>query len=139
MPPAGRTDLLRRVPLFSDLEKRELEELAGSLKDRTFRAGETVAQEGQGGVGFFVIEDGEARVSVRGEERGRLGPGDYFGEIALIAETDRTATIVAETELRCLGMTFWDFRPFVEGSGKVAWKMLQVLAKRLRDVEQRAG
>ena len=139
MPPAGRTDLLRRVPLFSDLEKRELEELAGSLKDRTFRAGETVAQEGQGGVGFFVIEDGEARVSVRGEDRGRLGPGDYFGEVALIAETDRTATIVAETELRCLGMTFWDFRPFVEGNGKVAWKMLQVLAKRLRDVEQRAG
>lgn len=139
MAPAGRTDLLRRVPLFSDLEKRELEELSGSLKDRTFRAGETVAQEGQGGVGFFVIEDGEARVSVRGEDRGRLGPGDYFGEVALIAETDRTATIVAETELRCLGMTFWDFRPFVEGNGKVAWKMLQVLAKRLRDVEQRAG
>ena len=139
MPPAGRTDLLRRVPLFSDLEKRELDELAASLKERTFRAGETVAQEGQGGVGFFVIEDGEARVSVRGEERRRLGPGDYFGEVALIAETDRTATIVADTELRCLGMTFWDFRPFVEGNGKVAWKMLQVLAKRLRDVEQRAG
>ena len=135
----SRTDLLRRVPLFSDLEKRELEQLAGSLKERIFRAGETVAQEGQGGVGFFVIEDGEARVSVRGEDRGRLGPGDYFGEIALIAETDRTATIVADTELKCLGMTFWDFRPFVEGNGKVAWKMLQVLAKRLRSVEQRAG
>jgi CRP/FNR family cyclic AMP-dependent transcriptional regulator len=135
----SRTDLLRRVPLFSDLEKRELAELVGSLKERIFRAGETVAQEGQGGVGFFVIQDGEARVSVRGEERGRLGPGDYFGEIALIAETDRTATIVADSELKCLGMTFWDFRPFVEGNGKVAWKMLQVLAKRLRAVEQRAG
>jgi CRP-like cAMP-binding protein len=136
---SARTELLRRVPLFSDIERRELEELANSLKERTFRAGETVSQEGQGGVGFFVIEDGEARVSVRGDERGRLGPGDYFGEIALIAESERTATIVAETELRCLGMTFWDFRPFVEGNGKVAWKMLQVLAKRLRDVEQRAG
>jgi CRP/FNR family transcriptional regulator, cyclic AMP receptor protein len=132
-------DLLRRVPLFSDLERRELEEIAGSLKERIFREGETVAQEGQGAVGFFVIEDGEARVSVRGEDRGRLGPGDYFGEIALIAETERTATIIAGTELRCLGMTFWDFRPFVEGNGKVAWKMLQVLAKRLRSVEQRAG
>src|SRR5919106_5501404 len=132
-----RIDLLRRVPLFSDLERRELQEIAGSLKDRTFREGETVAQEGQGAVGFFVIEDGDARVSVRGEDRGRLGPGDYFGEIALIAETERTATIIAETELRCLGMTFWDFRPFVEGNGSVAWKMLQVLAKKLRDVEQR--
>ena len=134
-----RIDLLRRVPLFSDLERRELGELAQSLKERTFSAGETVAQEGQGAVGFFIIEDGEARVSVRGEERGRLGPGDYFGEIALIAETERTATIIAETELRCLGMTFWDFRPFVEANGTVAWKMLQALAKRLRDVEQRSG
>jgi CRP-like cAMP-binding protein len=132
-------DLLRRVPLFSDLERRELEELAGSLKERTFREGETVAQEGQGAVGFFIIENGEARVSVRGEERGRLGPGDYFGEIALIAETERTATIIAETELRCLGMTFWDFRPFVEANGTVAWKLLQALAKRLRDVEKRSA
>jgi CRP/FNR family transcriptional regulator, cyclic AMP receptor protein len=134
-----RIELLRRVPLFSDLERRELGELAESLKERTFRAGETVAQEGQGAVGFFIIEDGEARVSVRGDERGRLGPGDYFGEIALIAETERTATIIAETELRCLGMTFWDFRPFVEANGTVAWKMLQALAKRLRDIEQRSG
>ncbi|MGH3130423.1 MAG: cyclic nucleotide-binding domain-containing protein, partial [Gaiellaceae bacterium] len=111
----------------------------GSLKERTFREGETVASEGEGGVGFFVIEEGEAKVTVRGAERGTLGPGDYFGEIALIAETDRTATVVAATELRCLGMTFWDFRPFVEDNGKVAWKMLTVLAKKLSDAEQRAG
>jgi CRP-like cAMP-binding protein len=137
--PSDRIDLLRRVPLFSDLERREIEELAGSLKERTFSAGETVAQEGQGAVGFFVIEDGDARVTVRGEPRGRLGAGDYFGEIALIAESDRTATIIAETDLRCLGMTFWDFRPFVESNGRVAWKMLQALAKRLRDVEQRGA
>jgi CRP-like cAMP-binding protein len=136
---SDRIDLLRRVPLFSDLERRELEELAGSLKERTFRAGETVSQEGQGAVGFFIIEDGDARVTVRGEERGRIGSGDYFGEIALIAESARTATITAETELRCLGMTFWDFRPFVESNGQVAWKMLQALAKRLRDVESRDG
>jgi CRP/FNR family cyclic AMP-dependent transcriptional regulator len=136
---SDRIDLLRRVPLFSDLERRELEELAGSLKERTFRAGETVSQEGQGAVGFFIIEDGDARVTVRGEERGRIGPGDYFGEIALIAESARTATITADTDLRCLGMTFWDFRPFVESNGQVAWKMLQALAKRLRDVESRDG
>jgi CRP-like cAMP-binding protein len=134
---SDRIDLLRRVPLFADLERRELEELAGSMKGRTFQAGETVAQEGQGAVGFFVIEDGTARVTVRGEERGHLSTGDYFGEIALIAESDRTATVVAETDLRCLGMTFWDFRPFVESNGRVAWKMLQALSKRLRDLESR--
>jgi CRP/FNR family cyclic AMP-dependent transcriptional regulator len=132
-------DLLRQVPLFSDLERRELEQIASSLKERTFRAGQTVATEGESGVGFFVIEDGEAKVTVRGAERGRLGPGDYFGEIALIAESPRTATIVAETDLRCYGMTFWDFRPLVEQNGSIAWKLLQALAKKLRQVEERAG
>jgi CRP-like cAMP-binding protein len=127
------TDLLKQVPLFADLERRELEEIARSMKERTFHAGDTITDEGQGGVGFFVIEGGEARVTVGGEERARLGRGDYFGEIALIAESPRTATITAETDLQCLGMTFWDFRPLVESNGKVAWKLLQTLAKRLSD------
>ena len=131
MADAARVELLRRVPLFSDLERRELESIAQSLKERTFREGDTVASEGQHGVGFFVIQDGEASVSVGGEERGRLGPGDYFGEIALIAGGDRTATVKAETELRCLGMTFWDFRPLVEENGRIAWKLLQTMASRL--------
>ena len=128
-----RTELLKRVPLFSDLERRELEDIANSMKERTFPAGATVTDEGKGGVGFFVIEEGVATVSVHGEERGTLGPGDYFGEIALIAESPRTATIVADTALRCHGMTFWDFRPLVEENGRVAWKLLQVLAKRLSE------
>jgi CRP/FNR family cyclic AMP-dependent transcriptional regulator len=128
---AERVELLRRVPLFTDLERRDLEMIAQSLKERTFRPGETVATEGERGVGFFIIQDGEARVSVGGEEKRRLGAGDYFGEIALIAEIDRTATVTAENELRCLGMTFWDFRPLVESNGKIAWKLLQSLAKQM--------
>jgi len=136
---SARLDLLRRVPLFADLERRELEDVARSLKERTFAPGQTIAEEGAGGVGFFVIEDGEARVTVHGAERGRLRPGDYFGEIALIAESDRTATVVADTELRCLGMTAWDFRPLVEANGKIAWKLLQALAQKLRQAEFRGG
>ena len=131
MADAARVELLRRVPLFSDLERRELESIGQSLKERTFRAGDVVATEGQHGVGFFVIQEGTASVSVGGEERGRLGPGDYFGEIALIAGGDRTATVKADTELRCLGMTFWEFRPLVEENGKIAWKLLQALAQKL--------
>lgn len=130
-----RIELLRRVPLFADLDRRELQGIANSLKERTFRAGETVTSEGESAVGFFVIQDGEARVAVGGQDRGRLGAGDYFGEIALIAQTPRTATVTAETDVRCLGMTFWEFRPLVEENGKIAWKMLQSLARKMSEMQ----
>jgi CRP/FNR family cyclic AMP-dependent transcriptional regulator len=136
---ADRVDLLRRVPLFAELDGRELEAIASSLKEVRFRPGQEVTTEGGAGVGFFVIEEGEARVTVHGDERGRLGPGDYFGEIALIGRSERTATITAETELRCLGMTSWEFRPLVEGNGRIAWKLLEAMAKRLTQAEQRAA
>jgi CRP-like cAMP-binding protein len=121
------------VPIFEGLDNRDLERIAGSLKQRTFRAGDTVTTEGQGGVGFFVIEDGEAKVSIHGSERRRLGPGDYFGEVALLNDSPRTATITAETELRCFGMTSWDFKPLVESHSSIAWKMLQAMAKNYAD------
>ena len=129
----GPIDLLKRVPIFEGLDKRELERIAGSMKQRTFRAGDTVTTEGQGGVGFFVIEDGEARVTIHGDERRRLGPGDYFGEVALLTDRPRTATITAESDLRCYGMTSWDFKPLVETHGSIAWKLLQAMAKNYAD------
>jgi CRP-like cAMP-binding protein len=134
---SDRTELLRRVPLFADLERRELEQVAGSLRERRFSAGETVLTEGRAGVGFFVIVEGTAKVTVRGEERTALGPGDYFGEIALIAGSERTATVTAETDLLCLGLTSWEFRPLVEQNGEVAWKLIQALARKLPQREQR--
>jgi CRP-like cAMP-binding protein len=123
-------DLLKRVPIFSDLDAKELERIASSMKARTFQAGDQVTAEGQSGVGFFVIEDGEAKVTVGGEERRRLGPGDYFGEVALLNESARTATITAETDLRCYGMTSWEFRPLVETHGSIAWKLLQAMSRK---------
>ncbi len=130
-------ELLQRVPLFSDLERRELEQIAGSMKERSFSGGQEIAREGESGVGFFVIREGNARVTVQGEERRRLGPGDYFGEIALITESDRTATITAATDMRCYGMTMWDFRPLVESNATIAWNMLQSLAQKLREAERK--
>jgi CRP/FNR family cyclic AMP-dependent transcriptional regulator len=125
----GAAALLRRVPIFSDLDDKELERIATTMKQRTFQAGDQVTTEGQGGVGFFVIEAGEALVSVGGDERRRLGPGDYFGEVALLNQSARTATITAETELRCYGLTSWEFRPLVETHGSIAWKLLQAMSK----------
>ncbi|HVD49985.1 MAG TPA: cyclic nucleotide-binding domain-containing protein [Gaiellaceae bacterium] len=128
-------ELLQRVPLFAELEPSELERLSGSFKERTFAAGEAVATEGEGGAGFFVIESGEAVVKVHGDERGRLGPGDYFGDVALIDQGDRTASIEATSELKCYGLTFWDFRPLVESDARIAWPLLQAMTKRLREAQ----
>lgn len=134
--PGAPVDVLRRVPLFADLGQRDLQRVARLFKERRFAAGETVIKEGSGGAAFYLIEAGEATVSVRGEGRGTLAPGDYFGEIALLDEGQRSATITATTDLLCHGLTLWDFRPLVQGDGRIGWKLLQALAKRLRDAEQ---
>lgn len=131
-------ELLQRIPLFAELERRELERLSGSFKERTFAAGDQVASEGGGAAGFFVIESGEAVVRVHGDERGRLGPGDYFGDIAMIDQGERTASIEAQSDLKCYGLTFWDFRPLVESDARIAWPLLQAMAKRLRAAESDA-
>jgi CRP/FNR family transcriptional regulator, cyclic AMP receptor protein len=125
-------EALQRVPLFADLNRREARDIARLFKERRFPAGETVVQTGSGGAAFFVIDSGEATVFVGGKERRRLGPGDWFGEIALIDEGTRTATIAAATDLVCYGLTHWDFRPVVEANGHIGWKLLQSLAKMLR-------
>jgi CRP/FNR family cyclic AMP-dependent transcriptional regulator len=130
-------ELLKSVPLFAELDRKELERLARSFRDRTFSAGQEVVTEGRGGVGFFVIESGEAAVTVHGDERASLGPGDYFGEVALIDEGPRSASISATTDLKCWGLTPWDFRPLVETNAAIAWPLLQALAKKLRAAEAR--
>lgn len=129
--PGAPPELLDGVPIFSGLHPREREQIAESMKGRSLEVGETIAVEGEQGVGFFVIETGTARVSVGGEERRMLGPGDYFGEIALITQAARSATVTAETPVRCWGLTSWEFRPIVQGNVKVAWSLLESLAKML--------
>jgi CRP-like cAMP-binding protein len=129
-------ELLHGVPLFADLDDREVTEIARSFKERHFSDGETVIKEGLGGAAFFLIDSGEAKVTVAGKERATLRRGDYFGEIALIDEGARSATLVASGDLVCYGITLWEFRPLVQGSPEIAWKLLQALAKRLRTAEQ---
>ena len=130
-------EVLHRVPLFADLDKRELKQIARLFKQRRFPAGETIAKEGAGGGAFFLIDSGEAKVAVGGKERRTLSAGDYFGEIALIDEGARSATVTATSELVCWGLTFWDFRPLVQENAMLGWKLLQALAKMVR-AEQEA-
>jgi CRP-like cAMP-binding protein len=124
-------DQLKQVPLFSELGNRELQSIADSMRERTFDAGSTITEEGKSGIGFFVIEDGTATVTIGGSEVRKLGAGDYFGEIALMAKGPRSATIVADTDMHCQGLAAWDFRALVEANESMSWKLLETLAERL--------
>jgi CRP/FNR family transcriptional regulator, cyclic AMP receptor protein len=128
-------DVLRSVPLFAGVGDRDLERLADRFQERTFSEGADVVTEGSTGSSFFVIGEGNATVSVGGEVRDNLGPGDYFGEIALVDERVRSASIRAATDLRSYFLTPWEFRPFVEEHPQVAWALLQNLARRLRSAQ----
>ena len=126
-------DLLQKVPLFSDLKSKELKRISKAMTEKRAEAGQTITEEGKHGVGFFVIESGTARVAVGGEEKRTLGPGDYFGEIALITDVPRTATVTAETPLHCWALAPWEFRPLVQENAKVAWRLLDSVAKIVAD------
>ena len=129
-----KPEVLKQVPLFNQLNQRQLKRLAAKFRERRFLPGATVVRQGKmSGVGFFVVVEGEASVSVDGKNVAQLGAGDYFGELALIAERERTATVTAETALECLEIPIWDFREFVKNDSDVSWKLLRQVVGRLLD------
>ena len=125
-------EALRQVPLFSNLDEKDLDQLSRQMHERRFPEGAEVTTEGATGAGFFVIAEGNADVSIGGQHRTTLGPGDHFGEVALIDDGVRSASITAATDLLCYGLTPWEFRPFVEDHPQVAWALLETLARRAR-------
>jgi CRP/FNR family transcriptional regulator, cyclic AMP receptor protein len=137
--PAPSLDLIRGVPLFSGGSDAFLQRLSGEFFERTYRAGEAIAEEGESGKTFVVIDSGEVSVSVRGQEVGRLGAGQAFGEMALIDKSARSATVRAETDAHCYLLPVWSFRPIVEAHPEMAWALLEALAQKIRDVEARTG
>jgi CRP-like cAMP-binding protein len=129
---------LRQVPLFSGLPDRDLKRLGGMLEEHSFADGEEIAVEDKSGLAFFfLIDEGSAVVSRGGETVNILGPGDWFGELALITKGPRTATVTASGQLRCKTLAPFQFRPFVKEHADVAWKLLESLTERLRDAEAR--
>jgi CRP/FNR family cyclic AMP-dependent transcriptional regulator len=124
--------LLGHVKLFENVEKKDLERIANSFKERTFQAGDVIAQEGSSGVGFFVIESGTAKAMHGPLEIAELGPGSSFGEVALIDDGPRSATVVAESELKCWGLSAWEFRPLAETNATVAWNLARIVASYVR-------
>ena len=135
-----RFETLRKVSLFEGLSDRELEAVAHAAKERRFDTGDTVVVEGEGGVGFFVVADGTARVETHGKRLGTISSGASFGEVALLDDVGRrSASVVAESPLRVYGLTAWQFTPLLEQHPSIAVKIAKMLARRLREAEERAS
>ena len=138
---ASPPEVLKRVPLFSGLSQRQLRRLARDFREREVKSGTRVMREGEeSGISFFVIVEGTATVSLHGAQVRQLGPGDHFGELALISKRVRSATVTADGPMRCLGMRFWDFRRFAKENPDVSWKLLEHVVELLEDERSiRAG
>ncbi len=130
-------ELLRGVQLFANVDDATLERLAGDFIERDFAEGALIAEEGIGGLNFFIVESGEADVTVGGDKVGTISAGHAFGEVALVDKSARSATITATTQLKAFALPVWSFRSFVETRPDVAWTLLEILAERLRSAQSR--
>jgi len=116
---------------MSHVNRKQLEGLAETMSERQVDAGKDIVTQGSGGVAFFLLIEGNATVIVDGEDRRQLGPGDHFGEIALIVpDAPRTSTVRADSEVRVAALTAWNFKPWVMKNPEVAWALLETLAQR---------
>jgi CRP/FNR family transcriptional regulator, cyclic AMP receptor protein len=131
-------DQLSRVPLFSGCSRKDLQTIARVVKDIDHADGVVIAREGEPGVGLFVIVDGTAEVTIGGSKKATLGPGDFFGEIALLDGGPRTATVTATSDIQMLGLTEWVFRGLMQEHPSIAVKTLQQMAARLRSATKAA-
>ncbi len=127
----AKLEALGRAPLFEGLSKKELTALARATDELTVPAGTVLCREGGLGSEFFVVLDGTAEVTKDGTVLATRSAGDFFGEIALIATTKRTATVTATTELRCFVLTSRAFRGVLDDNRGVERKVTQALAERL--------
>jgi CRP-like cAMP-binding protein len=127
----AKLEALARAPLFEGLSKKELAELARATDELTVPAGTVLCREGSLGSEFFVVVDGTADVTKDGKVLATRTAGDFFGEIALVATTTRTATVTATTDLRCFVLTSRAFRGVLDDNRGVERKVTQALAERL--------
>jgi CRP/FNR family cyclic AMP-dependent transcriptional regulator len=136
-------DFLRRIPLFEDLDERSVRAIANAVVEQSYERGQDIVREGDTGVGAFIIRSGRAEVlQNRGGEIVRLGElqaGDFFGEMALLDEFPRSATVRAVEPATCLGLTRWHFRGILESHPQIALAILPVLTRRVRSAERAAA
>ena len=126
-------EALRSVPLFSNLSDRQLRAIAGQAKEVYFQSGDHICREGESGVGMHVVLEGDTKVQINGRTRRRMGPGAFFGEIALLDGGPRSATVIAETDVHTISLPFWNFKKLLKEQPPLALKMLEEVCGRLRD------
>ena len=131
-----RQQALALAPLFAGLPKRRLRSLAKATAVTPFQEGAEVVKQGSMGSTFYVLLDGRAKVVRSGRTLGRLSSGDFFGEISVLDGGPRTASVVAETPLRCLTLDRKDFNKALEREPRLAMEILWELAGRLRRIER---
>lgn len=134
-----KVEALKRAPLFEGLSKKELAEIARVTDDLRVEPGTVLCREGRLGREFFVIVDGEAEVTKGGKHLATRRGGEFFGEIALLTTTKRTATVTATTPLRCFILTRGDFRRVLDDNPRVQRKVLETLAERLLSYSETEG
>ena len=136
---AGNVEFLKRVPLFEDLDQRSLESIANSAVEQSYEAGQDIVGQGDTGVGAFIIRSGRVEViqerNGKSERLGEMKAGEVFGEMALLDEFPRSATVRAIEPTTCLGIQRWHFRGILESHPQIALALLPVLTRRLRNAE----
>ena len=126
-----KVELIKRAPLFANLSKRDLSEVAQLADEIDLREGKEMTRQGAAAREFFVLLEGEADVRKNGRRINRLGPGDFFGEIALVSDTPRTATVTATSPVRALVITDRAFRRLLKDQPEIQGKVLAAVAARL--------
>jgi CRP/FNR family cyclic AMP-dependent transcriptional regulator len=127
----AKVELIRSVPLFSSCSKRELAEIASMADEIDFPEGKTLIKEGERGREFLVLIEGTVDVSRKGRKLAPRGRADCFGEIALVLDVPRTATVITTSPVRALVLTDQSFRNLLEGSTQIQLKIIRSLAERL--------
>ena len=129
----SKVDAIAHVPLFAAASKSDLQKIAGIADEIDLREGKEMTREGHSGHEFFVLVDGTADVRRKGRKLRSLGPGDFFGEIALVSKKPRTATVTATSPVRALVITERSFRRLIEEQPAIGVKVLRALAERVAD------
>jgi len=132
-------DFLSRVPIFANCTPDEISAISAVAQESGFQPGQIIVTQGTPGQAFYLILDGQVEIFRDGQSLGTFGPGDFFGEMSLLDQAPRSATIKALEATNCLMLSSWDFKALLESHPSIAVKLLEVLSRRLRVADERLG